>query len=594
MKRTLREVFGFENFRGLQADVIEHVLGGGDCLVLMPTGGGKSLCYQLPSIAAPGTGVVISPLIALMDDQVGSLVQMGVRVACLHSGLEWEEQKGIEQALRQGRLDLIYVSPERALSPRFGELLAACRLALFAIDEAHCVSQWGHDFRPEYLQLRELCDRFPDTPRLALTATADAPTRGDILERLGLRRPAQFVAGFDRPNIFYQAVVKSSAMQQLTSFLKREHAGDSGIVYAQTRTRVDKAANRLRELGFEALPYHAGMDNQQRQHNQQRFLREEGLIVVATVAFGMGIDKSNVRFVCHLDMPKSLEGYYQETGRAGRDGLAANAWMGYGLADVIGMRQLLATSNAQERQRRIERHKLDAMLGYCETTACRRRVLLSYFGEDPPENCGACDNCLDPPATFDATEVSQKLLSCVYRTGQRFGARYLVDVLMGKSDERMESYGHHKLTTFGIGKELGTAQWMSVIRQLVAAGFLSVDIEGFGGLVLTPRARPVLKGEETIRLRRDPESKKTRGPRTSFEGPVDSELWSALRQKRLELARAQGVPPYLIFHDSTLHAMVVERPRDLRSFAGLPGVGSKKLDSYGQAFLSVLEAHTPG
>lgn len=593
VQETLRDVFGFPGFRGLQEEVVTHLFAGGDCMVLMPTGGGKSLCYQLPAVVRPGVGVVISPLIALMDDQVDSLRQMGVRVGALHSGLAQEALCQIERELHQNQLDLLYVSPERAVSRWFGERLQHLTVNLFAIDEAHCVSQWGHDFRPEYCRLTELTDRFPEVPRVALTATADAPTRKDILGRLGLRRPRVFVAGFDRPNIFYQVQVKDQAFSQLCDFLRENHHGDSGIVYAQTRNRVEKIAAKLQQKGFQAVAYHAGMDKGDRQRAQQRFLREEGLIVVATVAFGMGIDKPNVRFVCHLDMPKSLEAYYQETGRAGRDGLPANAWMAFGLSDVVGLRQLMSQSQADLKHRQLEWRKLEAMLGYCESTGCRRRTILRYFGEEPPNSCGACDNCLSPPQTYDGTVVSQKLLSCVYRTGQRYGARYLVDVLLGKSNERITANAHHQISTYGIGQELDSRQWMSVVRQLVASGFLAVDMEGYGGLVLGQGAAEVLKGETSVQLRHDPARKKKKRSKTSSSVAIpagQSDLWQQLRTLRLELAREQGVPPYVIFHDSTLQAMVIEKPRSLNEMGQLPGVGKVKLERYGDAFLAALLA----
>lgn len=591
--RTLREVFGFSSFRGLQEEVVEHALQGGDCLVLMPTGGGKSLCYQLPAVLRDGTAVVISPLIALMEDQVQHLEQMGVRVGSMHSGMHPEELYEVEQALGRQQLDLLYVSPERALSRGFFERIRHLALALFAIDEAHCVSQWGHDFRPEYSRLTELVDRFPKVPRMALTATADEPTRNDILDQLGLRRPQVFRAGFDRPNIFYQAVVKHQPTEQLLRFLRENHQGNSGIVYVQTRNRTEKIAAKLSSGGFEAIPYHAGMTAEDRRRAQSRFLREEGLVVVATVAFGMGIDKSNVRFVAHLDMPKSLEAYYQETGRAGRDGLPADAWMAFGLADVVGMRQLMQNSQADLRHRQLEFRKLDAMLGYCETTYCRRKVLLSYFGDQAEEQCGACDNCLHPPVTWDATVEAQKVLSCVYRTGQRYGARYLVDVLRGKTQERIVQNNHHELPTFGVGEDLDLNTWMSVIRQLVAGGILSVDMDGYGSLTLTPQAADILRGERQIELRRDPKRPKKKKKGKGPAGPVvgaDSELWTALRTLRLELARKQGVPPYVIFHDSTLHAMLLEKPTDLQEMSRISGVGQKKLERYGEDFLALLRS----
>ncbi len=588
--QVLREVFGFSSFRGLQEEVVDHALEGGDCLVLMPTGGGKSLCYQLPAVLRRGTAIVISPLIALMEDQVQHLEQMGVRVGSLHSGMQLEELYQVEQQLGRQQLDLLYVSPERALSRGFFERIRHLDLALFAIDEAHCVSQWGHDFRPEYSRLVELVDRFPGVPRMALTATADEPTRNDILDQLALRRPRVFRAGFDRPNIFYQALVKHQPAEQLTRFLKENHQGNSGIVYVQTRNRTERVAHKLTQKGFQAIPYHAGMTAEERRKAQTRFLREEGLIVVATVAFGMGIDKSNVRFVAHLDMPKSLEAYYQETGRAGRDGLPADAWMAFGLADVVGMRQLMQNSQADLSHRQLETRKLDAMLGYCETTFCRRKVLLSYFGDQAADNCGACDNCLSPPKTWNATVEAQKVLSCVYRTGQRYGARYLVDVLRGKPQERIVQNQHDKLPTFGVGQDLDLNTWMSVIRQLVAGGLLNVDMEGYGSLTLTPESAAILRGEREVQMRRDPKRVKTK-KKKGTTAPIpsgDSELWAALRTLRLEFARKQGVPPYVIFHDSTLHSMLLEKPTDMASMAQISGVGQKKLERYGEAFLALL------
>jgi ATP-dependent DNA helicase RecQ len=592
----LRSVFGYDSFRGLQEEIIAHVIAGGDALVLMPTGGGKSLCYQIPALVRPGLGIVVSPLIALMKDQVDALRQAGVRAAYLNSTLSASEAAEIERAMRQGALDLVYVAPERLVTPRCLDLLSRCRLALFAIDEAHCVSQWGHDFRPEYRQLSILHERFPEVPRVALTATADGPTRSDILTRLKLEDSRVFASGFDRPNIRYRVVAKRDAKSQLLAFLESEHSGDAGIVYCLSRRRVEEVAEWLCGKGRIALPYHAGLDPATRERNQDRFLKEEGIVMVATVAFGMGIDKPNVRFVAHLDAPKSLEAYYQETGRAGRDGLPANAWMTYGMQDVTALLALLDGANLDERQRRIERHKLQALLGYCETATCRRQVLLGYFGERDHPTCGNCDNCLKPAHVWDGLVTAQKALSAVFRTGQRFGVAHLVDVLRGQLTERVRQFGHDKLKTFGVGAEFDKRQWGSVFRQLVALGHLEVDVEGHGGLHLSETAPAVLRGEVPVALRGDDvETRRSRRARLPVEAdgtstPVDDALWQALRARRLELARAQGVPPYVIFHDATLLEMVRQRPRDLAALGLIPGVGRSKLERYGETFLAVIAA----
>jgi len=598
---VLQRVFGYDRFRGQQQAIIEHVAGGGDALVLMPTGGGKSLCYQIPALLRDGVAVVVSPLIALMRDQVAALREAGVRAAFLNSSLSFDEARAIEARLRGGGLDLVYVAPERLLGERTLALLESIPLALFAIDEAHCVSQWGHDFRPEYGELSVLHERFPDVPRLALTATADEPTQREIVERLGLSGARIFVSGFDRPNIRYAVVPKNNAREQLRQFLAREHAGDAGIVYCLSRRKVDETADWLNLRGFRALPYHAGLPSSMRDAHQERFLREEAAVMVATIAFGMGIDKSNVRFVAHLDLPKSLEAYYQETGRAGRDGLPADAWMAYGLQDVITLRQMVDGSEAGADRKRLEVRKLDAMLGYCEVTGCRRRVLLEYFGEQLPQPCGNCDNCLAPPDTWDATEPARKALSCVYRTGQRFGAGHVIDVLLGKDGERVQRLRHDRLSTFGIGTELDAKEWRSVFRQLVALGFLSVDMEGFGSLRLTGTSRALLRGEETLALRRDargvrPRTRAAAGGEaraTPSAGvpPGGEALWEALRARRRELAEEQGVPPYVIFHDASLVEMVARRPRSLAEFAQIPGVGEKKLERYGDVFLELITEH---
>jgi ATP-dependent DNA helicase RecQ len=596
----LESIFGYASFRGEQQVIVEHVAAGGDALVLMPTGGGKSLCYQIPALLRDGVAIVVSPLIALMQDQVDALTQLGVRAAFLNSSLDTAAARDVQNRMQRGELDLLYVAPERLLSAGFLALLAEVEahvgLALFAIDEAHCVSQWGHDFRPEYRQLTVLHERFPGVPRIALTATADTPTRHEIVERLALEDARRFVSSFDRPNIRYRVAQKDNARQQLLAFIESEHPQDAGIVYCLSRRKVEETAAWLSERGRPALPYHAGLDAAIRNANQQKFLREEGIVMVATVAFGMGIDKPNVRFVAHLGLPKSMEGYYQETGRAGRDGLPANAWMVYGLGDVVSMRQLLDNGDAPEERTRLERQKLDALLGYCESTACRHQAILRYFGEEHPGDCGQCDNCLAPVDTWDGTEAARMALSCVYRTGQRFGVVHLIDVLLGRPTDKVAQFRHHELSTFCIGAQIAQPLWSSVFRQLVAAGYLEADMQGYGGLRLTAAAKPVLKGETTVWLRRDSTparkvSKAERGARAreAYAGANDDPLWQALKACRLELAREQGVPPYVIFHDSTLLEILNQRPQTLDELGRISGVGHAKLARYGDAFLETLE-----
>ncbi len=591
-QHILKHTFGYDRFRPPQDDIINAVVNGQDALVLMPTGGGKSLCYQIPALVRPGCGVVISPLIALMQDQVSALRQLGVKAAFLNSTLEPGQVAQIEQDLLQGQLDLLYIAPERLTQARSIELLQRAPISLFAIDEAHCVSQWGHDFRADYLQLSLLHQQFPSIPRIALTATADERTRKEIIHRLDLDSADQFIAGFDRPNIRYRISLKQNAKQKLLGFLKEEHPTDAGIVYCLSRKKTEDIAFWLQEQGFNALPYHAGLDARIRADYQSRFLREDSVIMVATVAFGMGIDKPDVRFVAHLDMPKTVEAYYQETGRPGRDGSPSNAWMVYGLQDVIKLRQIVESSDGSEEHKRAERHRLNAMLGLCEITSCRRQSLLKYFGDILEQPCGNCDSCLEPVDTWDGTEAVRKALSAVYRTEQRFGVNHLIDVLRGGEGEKIYQFDHHRLATYGLGKDLDANQWRSVFRQLVARGYLRVDMDRFGALRLEEQCRPLLRGEETIQLRRDvPKKAGKQTTKTSLPADINVALWEALRERRRELAEDQGVPPYVIFHDRTLQEMCVALPQNLAQFGRLTGVGERKLDKYGADFIQVIENH---
>ena len=588
----LNSVFGHAQFRGAQEAIVSHVAAGGDALVLMPTGGGKSLCYQLPALLREGTALVVSPLIALMQDQVAALRQLGIKAAFLNSSLEAGEARAVRQDFLNGKLDLLYVAPERLVMDSMLQALSGMyddgRLALFAIDEAHCVSQWGHDFRPEYLQLSLLHERFPNVPRIALTATADPQTRDEIVRRLQLEGARIFISSFDRPNIRYSIVDKDEPRAQLLRFIEEEHPGEAGIVYCLSRRKVDETAAWLVAHGVRALPYHAGMDAASRNAHQARFQREEGIVIVATIAFGMGIDKPDVRFVAHLDLPKSIEGYYQETGRAGRDGEPADAWMAYGLGDVVQLRRMLEQSEGSEEFRRISFAKLDALLGLCETAGCRRVRLLSYFGEES-RPCGNCDTCLAPPVTWDATEAARKALSCIYRTEQRFGAVHLIDVLMGRATERVQKWNHDRLAVFGVGVDLDEATWRGVFRQLVALGYARPDHDAHGGLRLTAASRPVLKGEEKVEMRRPRASSRIRKAkgRTAESGDP---LFERLKAWRAEQARAQSVPPYVVFHDATLSAIAAARPRDLDALATIAGIGAKKLERYGPALLELLGA----
>ncbi|SDS51904.1 DNA helicase RecQ [Pseudomonas oryzae] len=591
--RTLKDVFGYDAFRGNQARIIQRVSEGGDALVLMPTGGGKSLCYQVPALLRDGVAVVVSPLIALMDDQVATLDELGVAAVALNSTQTADEQREIAERLRRGEIKLLYLAPERLVQPRMLAFLQNLPIALFAIDEAHCVSQWGHDFRPEYLQLGQLAELFPRVPRIALTATADKRTREEIVQRLHLENAERFLSSFDRPNIFYRIVPKDQPRKQLQQFLAGRK-GDAGIVYCMSRKKVEEVAAFLVEQGYPALPYHAGLSSELRAFNQKRFINEEGLIMVATIAFGMGIDKPNVRFVAHLDLPKSLEAYYQETGRAGRDGLPSEVWMAYGLQDVLFLRQMLQNSEGDEQHKRVERHKLEAMLALCEESRCRRQALLAYFDEDMPQPCGHCDNCVDGVETWDATEAARQALSAIYRSGQRYGVGHLVDLLLGRETDKIRALGHQHLSVFGVGKHLAEADWRTLFRQLVARGLADVDLDGFGGLRLTDSCRPLLRGEVSLELRRDLKPQRTQrtsgGPSQASQLVRGDErpLWEALRTLRRKLAEEHGVPPYVIFPDATLLEMLRSQPQSLSDMAQVSGVGARKLERYGQAFLDVL------
>ena len=594
----LQTTYGYPSFRGEQAEVIEHVILGKNAFVLMPTGGGKSLCFQIPALCREGVGVVISPLIALMQDQVDALKQLGIKAAAINSSMSGESVAQTKRQIRMGELDLVYVAPERLLMDDFLALLRESRIALFAIDEAHCVSQWGHDFRPHYVQLSVLAEMFPHVPRIALTATADGPTRKDIVDRLGLVDGRTFVAGFDRPNIRYSIEIKKDPRKQLLNFIKGTHSQDSGIVYCLSRKMTEETAEWLAGQGMRAFPYHAGLPAEVRSRNQERFLREDNIIMVATIAFGMGIDKPDVRFVVHMNIPKNIEAYYQETGRAGRDGLPANALMLYSLQDSTQLRKFIDDSEAPDVQKRIEHRKLNALLGLCEAASCRRKTLLEYFGDDGG-SCGNCDNCLFPPETFDGTVAAQKALSCCYRTGQRFGTNYLIEVLLGNADERMQQFGHDRLSTFGIGREHDKSEWQSIFRQLVAINLLTVDTSEFGSVKITPQGNLFLKQRETLRLRKGERAVKVKERRSNratvvFDEEGDDVLFQALRAKRLELAREQDVAPFVIFHDRVLREMAIKKPTSWNEFGKINGVGQAKLERYWDEFTEVILAHLHG
>jgi ATP-dependent DNA helicase RecQ len=596
----LRKFYGYPSFRARQLDIIESVLQGRDAFVLMPTGSGKSVCYQIPAVLRPGVGIVVSPLIALMQDQVSALKQNGLRADFLNSSLSADEARRVEKRLLSGGTDLLYVAPERLLTDSFQALLQKIPVGLFAIDEAHCVSQWGHDFRPEYLQIAAVTRRFAGVPKLALTATADAHTRRDILEKLDLAQAAQFVSSFDRPNIRYRVQVKVNGRRQLQAFIRSEHPGESGIVYVRTRRRADDIAAWLAGQGVDAAAYHAGLEPAVRRERQHRFLREPAAVMVATIAFGMGIDKPDVRFVAHLDLPASMEAYYQETGRAGRDGQPADAWMAYSLSDVVAMRALQEGAEGDEAIKRLRGRKLEALLGYCETVACRREILLGYFDESYPAPCGNCDNCLQPAETWDGTVAAQKALSCVYRTGQRFGAAHLTDILVGNPSPAVLRHGHDRIKTFGVGGDIPAAEWRSVFRQLAASGLLTVNLAELSGFRLTERSWPVLKGTQAVELRKDlPARKSARpaGPSAPPAAGLDDEpgrsLFEKLRQLRLEISKRLNVPPYVVFHDKTLREMAVRRPASRMELLAITGVGERKAEQYGDLFLEVIKNNAP-
>ena len=589
----LTEVFGYENFRHHQADIIDSLIQGKDVLTLMPTGGGKSLCYQIPALIRSGVGIVISPLIALMQDQVDALKQLNINAAYLNSTLSQDEVREIESRLRNGEITLLYIAPERLLNSYTLNLIRQIDIALFAIDEAHCVSQWGHDFRKEYQQLSVLHEYFPNVPRVALTATADKRTRNEIIHQLALSDADVYINSFDRPNIRYELSEGQNSREQLWRFLEKKHSDDAGIVYCLSRKKVEATAAWLNKKGRTALPYHAGLSHQERELHQRRFLHEESIIIVATIAFGMGIDKPDVRFVAHLNLPKSIEAYYQETGRAGRDGQAASAWMAYGLQDVILLRQMLQAADANEQYKRLTNHKLDAMLGLCEMTSCRRQALLEYFDENLKEPCGNCDNCLKPPETIDGSMAVQKALSCVYRSGQMFGTTYLIDLLLGNTNERITSNGHDKLSTFGIGKELSAADWRRLFRQLIAQGYLMVDVDGHGSIKLTEQCRSLLRGEEKFEMHKPRPEEKSDSKKSSQKKETlaiwDQPLFDALRELRMTFAQDQNVPPYVIFHDSTLLAMTEKRPVTENEMRYISGVGEQKLLRYGEQFIKLIK-----
>ena len=590
--KLLHDVFGYEDFRGHQAAIIDALLAGRDALVLMPTGGGKSLCYQIPALLRQGAGLVVSPLIALMQDQVRALHELGIEAAFLNSTLSFEEQSDVIRRLKAGEIQLLYVAPERLVQPRTRAMLADVPLSIIAIDEAHCVSQWGHDFRQDYLALDAMGELFPRVPRVGLTATATPIVREEIVQRLALDTPELFVSSFDRPNIRYLVQPKTQATRQLSDFL-RGHEGETGIVYCLSRKKVESVAESLQAEGHNALPYHAGLSTEMRADHQHRFLTDEAVIVVATIAFGMGIDRPDVRFVAHLDLPKSIESYYQETGRAGRDGEPAEAWMIYGLQDVVRLRQMVDESEADEEHKRHDRQRLDALLGWCELTECRRRPLLAYFGQGYPEPCGNCDNCLNPPVSWDGTEAAQKLMSAVYRTGQRFGAAHIVDVLLGKNTDKIRQHGHAELSVYGIGTDLNESAWRSVARQLIVQGYLNSDQRRYGALVLTEKSRSVLRGEIELRLREDKKlktQKKARRDRAAALSPADQSLFETLRQRRKEIADQLDVPPYVIFHDATLMQMAEHRPASEAALLSINGVGQAKLERYGKDFLETIAA----